>query len=138
MSNASQSLSLGSTVSPLDGFQGVVVRARPGLFYKLGLAVVAFAMVLLPTIYVALILATAWAVFFHLTKDAWLVDSTSLAIYRLLAYLGPAAVGGILVFFMVKPFFAATEKEIEPLVLDPTREQLLFSFVEKICALVKA
>ncbi len=57
---------------------------------------------------------------------------------RLILYLGPAVAGGILVFFMVKPFFAAKAKTPEPITLDPAKEPLLFAFVQKICGLVGA
>ena len=124
--------------SPLRAFTGVIVPARTGLLYKAGLALVAFAMVLLPTIYFGLILLVAWGVFYHLTNDTWIVSSGSGLLFRLVGYLGPAAAGGILVFFMVKPLLARQQKAVEPLALDPMKEPLLFGFVEKICALVRA
>jgi hypothetical protein len=46
--------------SPLDGFAGVITRSRPSVPYQLGLAVVAFLMVLLPAAYVGLILLVGW------------------------------------------------------------------------------
>jgi Zn-dependent protease with chaperone function len=102
------------------------------------LAIVAFTMVLLPLIYIALIGLTAWAVLLHLRYDLWIFDGGSAGILRLIAYLGPAIAGGILVFFMVKPFFAAKAKTQEPITLDLATEPLLFAFVKKICGLVGA
>ena len=52
----------------MEAFSGVIVLAKTGLLYKMGLAVVAFAMVLLPAIYVGLIVLAAWGLFNHLTK----------------------------------------------------------------------
>ena len=46
--------------------------------------------------------------------------------------------GGILIFFLVKPFFAAKAKRPEPITLDPEQEPLLFAFVQKVCGLVGA
>jgi Zn-dependent protease with chaperone function len=124
--------------SPLEALAGVIVPTRTGLLYKAGLTLVAFAMVLLPAIYVGLILLVAWGVFYHLTNDTWIVGGGPGLLFRLVGYLGPAAAGGILVFFMVKPLLARQPKAVEPLTLDPMKEPLLFGFVEKICALVRA
>jgi Zn-dependent protease with chaperone function len=126
--------------SPLEAFTGSIAPTKTGFLYKAGLAVVAFAMVLLPLVYVALIGLTAWAVLMHLTHDTWLFEGGSGrgTLVQLILYLGPAVAGGILVFFMVKPFFAAKEKSPDPIVIDPAREPLLFAFVKKICNLVGA
>lgn len=128
-----------STTSPLEAFSGTITRTKTGPLYTAGLAVVAFAMVLLPLIYVALIVLTAWGVYLHLKYDAWIVAGGSSGwLFRLIFYLGPAVAGGILIFFMVKPFFAKRAKSADPITLDPTQEPLLFAFVGKICALVGA
>ena len=117
------------TVSPLEAFSGAIARTRTGPLYSAGLTIVAFAMVLLPLIYLALIAFTAWAVLLHLKTDTWIFDGTSGrgGLFRLILYLGPAVAGGILIFFMVKP-----------ITIDPAKEPLLFAFVRKICGLVRA
>ena len=127
-------------VSPLDAFSGAITRTKTGPLYKVALAIVAFAMVLLPLIYFTLIAFAAWAVVFHLKSDTWIFEGASGrgSLIRLILYLGPAVAGGILVFFMVKPFFAAKAKRPEPITLDPAKEPLLFAFVQKICGLVGA
>ncbi|HKX63162.1 MAG TPA: M48 family metalloprotease [Verrucomicrobiae bacterium] len=127
-------------VSPLDSFAGEIVPARIGALYQLGLAVVALSMVLLPLIYVGLIALAAWGVVLHLRYDIWLVHDAvgRNVIYGLIAYLGPVVAGFILLFFMVKPFFAAKARVPDPITLDPTREPLLFAFVRRICELVGA
>ena len=124
--------------SPLDAFSGKIAPTRTGPLYTAGLAVVAFAMVLLPLIYLALIGVTAWAVVLHLINDTWLFNQRSGrgGFIALLLYLGPALAGGILVFFMVKPFFATHAASAKPITLDPEAEPLLFAFVQRICALV--
>ena len=128
------------TASPLDAFSGPITPTETGVLYKAGLAIVAFTMVLLPVIYMALIALTAWLVVLHLRNDIWIFEGGSgrQGLLRLILYLGPAVVGGILVFFMVKPFFAAKEKAAEPITIDPAREALLFAFVKRICDLVGA
>ena len=126
--------------SPLDAFSGPVARTKTGPLYSAGLAIVAFAMVLLPLLYLALIAFAVWAVLWHLKNDTWIFDGPSGrgGFIRLLMYLGPAVAGGILVFFMVKPFFATKAKRPEPITLDPEKEPLLFAFVRKVCGLVGA
>src|SRR5262249_8120794 len=123
----------------LEAFTGSIPRTKTGLLYSAGLAIVAFAMVLLPLIYLALILITAWLVLLHLRYDTVLLGGSGQAmIVRLILYFGPAIAGGILVFFMIKPFFAKRANAPNPITLDPSKEPLLFAFVQKICALVGA
>jgi len=138
MSAPAEDVAAATSESPLDAFQGTFPPTKIGPLYTAGLAVVAFAMVLLPLIYIGLICFAGWAVVFHLTHNLWIFEGSGGALFRMIAYLGPAAAGVILIFFMVKPFFAARAKPPPPVTLDPAREPLLFAFVEKICGLVRA
>jgi hypothetical protein len=70
--------------SPVEAFSGAIVRTKTGPLYSIGLAIVAFAMVLLPIIYGALILLAAWAVLLHLRYDTWIFEGNSGAVLRLL------------------------------------------------------
>src|SRR5437867_5297442 len=125
--------------SPLEAFSAAIARTKTGPLYSAGLAIVAFAMVLLPLLYLALIAFAGWAVLLHLKNDTWILGGSGrAALFRLILYLGPAVAGGILIFFMVKPFFAAKAKTPEPITLDPAKEPLLFAFVKKICRLIGA
>jgi Zn-dependent protease with chaperone function len=125
--------------SPLEEFTEQISRTKISPLYSAGLAVVAFAMVLLPLIYVTLIVFTAGIVFLHLKYDTWIFSGGGgHVLVRLLAYLGPAIAGGILVFFMIKPFFAKKAKTPDPITLEKVKEPLLFAFVQKICGLVGA
>lgn len=139
MTTTIQSEPPGQPVSPLDAFRGSFARSEPSLLYKAGLAVVAFAMVLLPAIYIGLVGFAAWGVVYHLRHNIGILTSGSGgSLGRAMIYFGPAVAGAILVFFMVKPFFAREAKRPEPLTLDRASEPLLFAFVEKICRLVGA
>ena len=140
MKTSAEAAGLPEGRSPLDAFNGLIAPTKTGLLYKAGLAVVAFAMVLLPLIYMAVIAFAAWAVIWHLKNDMWIFGGASGrgGLVRLILYLGPAIAGGILVFFMVKPFFARKAKAPEPITLAPEKEPLLFAFVGKICGLVGA
>jgi hypothetical protein len=126
--------------SPLQAFTGSIERTKTGPLYSAGLIIVAVAMVLLPILYLALVALAAWRMVLHLRYDTWMLESSSgrAGFYQFALYLSPAIAGAILIFFMVKPFFAAQPPTREPLALDPPSEPLLFAFVRKICGLVGA
>jgi Zn-dependent protease with chaperone function len=140
MNGLPEAVSAPSSASPLEAFSGAIRRTKTGPLYSAGLAIVAFAMVLLPIIYLALIAFTAWAVLLHLKNDTWIFDGPSGrgGFWQFILYLGPAVAGGILLFFLVKPFFATKTKPPQPITLDPAKEPLLFAFVRKVCGLVGA
>ena len=140
MTPPSTVVAVSPALSPLAAFSGTITRTKTGPLYKAGLAVVAFAMVLLPLIYLALVGLTVWLMVLHLTHDTWMFGEGSGrgGFISLVLYLGPAVAGLILVFFMVKPFFASKAKEPESITLDPVKEPLLFAFVQKICGWVGA
>jgi Zn-dependent protease with chaperone function len=138
MSGPSPVVTESRALSPLDAFTADISRTKLSLFYSIGLAVVAFAMVLLPAVYIALIALTGWGVLYHLMHNTGIMAGSGSGLGRLIIYLGPAIAGGILVFFMLKPLFARRGKAAEPLSLDPVKEPLLFTFVQRICQLVRA
>lgn len=124
--------------SPLDCFSGEIKRTPTGPVYLAGLAVVAFGMVLLPLIYLAIIALVVWIVVWHLRNDTSIMrdDFGRRGFVRFMLYAGPVLVGGILIFFMIKPFFAKRARGAQPVTLDPAREHVLFVFVRKICGLI--
>ena len=123
--------------APLWTIRGNVAPAPVSFLYKLGLAAVALMMVLLPLLYVAIIVATAWAVYRH-AVDPWFSFENVGGLTALLLYAGPIVVGVILVFFMIKPLLARRIKPAEPVPITPDEEPELFRFIETICDLVKA
>ena len=123
---------------PLDAFSGEVSTSQTGFLYRIALAVVAWAMVLLPAVYVALIVLTAWGVAFHLSHGSWILESRVPGLLRVLIYVAPAVAGITLVLFMIKPLFARRPRMREGLAVTPDNQQLLFSFVERISELVRA
>ena len=75
--------------SPLHGFAGAITRSRPSVPYQLGLAVVAFVMVLLPAIYVGLILLAGWGVWYHATNDFFILQRSQRLVVRPAVLLRP-------------------------------------------------
>src|SRR5687767_8920787 len=82
----------------VGGFKGSVTRARVGPLYRLGMLLVAGAMLLLPLLYLGLVAIVAVATWHHAAIDPWLVayagDSTK---GQFFLYVTPLVVGAILV-----------------------------------------
>lgn len=126
--------------SPLEAFTGSITPTRVPPLYQAGLGVVALAMVLLPLVYIALIVAVGWLVWWHLMNDIAIFDHVRgrAVVLALLAYLGPGVVGLIFVLFLIKPLFSRAPKAPPSFKLSEADEPLLFDFVKKICGLVGA
>ena len=122
-------------------FGGPVPKTRVSLLYRLGLIIVTGAMLLLPVLYLALIGAAAWGVWFWATHFSLLLSSgggVRIWLVKLVLYIAPLFSGMVLVFFMVKPLFARRPKGAQPLALNPGAEPVLFAFIAKICETVGA
>ena len=127
-----------SLPSPASAFTGGFEPTEVSLRYKLALAIVAIGMVLLVAAYVSLILLTAYGVYYHLRHEAFLVQSAGGNAVSLGLYLGPAIAGAILLFFMVKPYFAGIPELPPRYSLTRESDPVLFAFIDKICQLVRA
>jgi Zn-dependent protease with chaperone function len=125
------------SIEPAFTLSGSIEPTRLSMAYRAGLVVVAIAMVLLPVIYLALIVATGAAVWWHLTQNTWMLSGRSTQ-WRLLFFLTPAVVGVVLLFFMVKPILARPARRQEPVPILPEAEPALFAFIHQICAQVRA
>jgi Zn-dependent protease with chaperone function len=129
-----------------DATDSALVRALPehlevpgvSAAYRLGAALVALLMVLLPLLYLAFIVAIGWAVWWHATENAPVLAAKGNARGRLAAYIGPIFIGVVLVLFLVKPLFAPRPKAPQPLVLKRGDQPLLFVFVDKLCDAIGA
>ena len=117
---------------------GTIAPTRLSPAYRLGLVVVAMAMLLLPLVYSSLIVLAGLAVWWHLTANLWILEGRSGGFWKILAYLGPAVAGVVVVFFLVKPVLARPERRREPVPLDRDAEPVLFAFIEQICRQVRA
>ncbi len=135
--------SIPSPIAPLFD-ASARMSARPvSVFYQLGLALVAFAMVLLPVIYFALTAVAGYGVYYFATHYfpeiwAWHGNSRYGILLKFVCSFTPLLVGGISVLFMVKPIFARREKRMQPITLNPEHEPLFAAFVQRICAIVGA
>jgi len=118
----------------LSGFQGPIEGVPVPLRYRFGLLVVAIAMVLIPILYAALVALCGYGVYYH-AANHW---GVARGLVGLLLYLGPIAIGGILLVFMLKPFVAGPAVEHEPRAITPEEQPELFAFVARLCEVVGA
>ena len=79
-------------------------------------------MVLLPLIYIGLIAAAGYLVYLHATVNTGILSGRGNMTGRVLFYLAPIVVGGLLVLFMIKPLFARAAKQPAA---DPARSPAL-------------
>ena len=122
-----------------NAFQGRFEPVRASFLYKLGLFIVALAMICLPLLYLAMIAGIGWGIYYHATENIWIITaSSSFSQFKLTLYLGPIVIGGILIFFMIKPLFTSQAGEPNTIDLDPEQEGLVFELVKQICKTVKA
>lgn len=127
-----------AAASPLESFTGDLTAPKVSFLYKAGLAITAFAMVLLPASYVALIGLVGYGLVRHSIQNSDILQGEGSATGKVLLYFSPLLIGVILVFFMVKPFFARKPPPSETVSLSHEDEPLLFAFIGRICQLVGA
>jgi len=122
----------------LGAFQGDIRRVRVPLMYRMGILLTAVVMIILPAVYVAVIAAAAWAVYYHAANHTEILEmGTGRArIMALGLYVGPIIAGGIMVLFMLKPLFARPVNTRRTRSLTRQAEPVLFSFVDRICKAV--
>src|SRR5262249_55138977 len=122
----------------LEAFDGEVapVRTTPG--YRVALAFVAVAMLLLPALYLALIAAVGFALFYHATENLTEVARARSVWAIVLAYCGPLIAGAVLLFFLVKPLFARRSRRLRLRTLEFGAEPLLFALVTRVARAVGA
>lgn len=127
----------------LDGFDGRIKRVWKSPFYVAALGVVAMFMILLPLVYLAMIAALGYAMYYHATVD-WtgLLHSGRVGrvyIYKFIfVYVMPLVVGGVMIVFMIKPLFARPPRREKRLSLVRSNDPLIFEFVDRLCKAVGA
>ena len=117
-----------------DGIEPVHITP----LYQLAMAGVTVAMLLLPLLYLALIGLAGYGVYYHAVENLGILSQRGSGIGRLLVYLTPIVVGGVLVLFMLKPFLLFRPEKHFPIALHPEKETALFDFVHRICDAVGA
>jgi Zn-dependent protease with chaperone function len=126
----------------LNAFGSGISPARTSFLYQIGLVLVMVVMLILPVIYVAIVTAMGWAVYYFAVHCSFLVTSMfggpRLYLIKLFLYAMPLFIGSLMVFFMIKPLFARRRDQAQPLAVNPATEATLFAFIAKICGEVGA
>src|SRR4051812_42315654 len=98
-------------INPAEAFRGGIKHPGVGVFYTAGLFGVALVMAILPILYLALICAVVYLTYWHAVHDfAWIMGtgariiSPRVWVFKTVIYITPIFMGGVLAFFMVKPF----------------------------------
>lgn len=116
----------------MSGFQGKIEDVSISFFYRVGLAVTAMIMLLLPMVYLAMIAGIGYLLVVHTLENADLFGQFKSAKAALMVYVGPIIVGSLILLFMVKPLFARHRVEDSNRPLDPRKESFLYAYVKKI------
>ena len=118
----------------LAGLEGRIARPPVRPLYRVGLVLVALAMVALPLLYVALVAAVGAGIWLAVDAmtESWKHPTAGIVIVSIL--------GGTVVLFLVKPLLAKPGRASarKPLALRRDRHPLLFAFVDKLCDAVGA
>ena len=123
---------------PPYAFTSTIEPTRLSAAYRIGLVIVGVAMLVLPLLYLGSIALTGAAVWWHLTSNVGILQGRGNAQGRLLVYVGPALIGVLVMFFMVKPILARPSRDRDPLPIDPRAEPVLIEFIRAICRQVRA
>src|SRR5579875_2256716 len=122
----------------LEAFQDDIQPVRRTMAYRVSILFLAVAMLVLPALYVLLVSGIACLLYFHATSNAAAIFRTRHWVPIFFLYIGPIGVGGILLFFMVKPLFARKARKHKLRTLKATEEPLLFALVSRIAQAVGA
>lgn len=117
----------------LAAFRGEIEPVRPTLGYRLWIVIVAGMMILLPLAYLAVIGVVAAALAWHAVHDLVILRVVRPGFLAAAIYVSPLVVGVIMIAFMFKPLFAGQGRNAKRRVLDPSKEPLLFAFVDGVC-----
>ena len=121
----------------LHAFKGEIDPVKVSFSYQIGLVLVTGMMLLLPMLYLALIAAFVYMLFYYTTHfgDFFPEVRGRAAIFLLGT---PLIVGVICLAFMIKPLFVRPVEEYMQTSLDPKKEPLLFAFVNRLAQIVGA
>ena len=132
----------------LRAVEGSIQPVKVPPAYRAGILLVLVVMVLLPLIYLSLIGAAGYTVYWHavtntglLTADMGATSGRNAArakMFAVLLYVAPMIIGGILVLFMFKPLLSRPAQRRKSRALSRDKEPLLFAFVDRLCDAVHA
>jgi hypothetical protein len=124
-----------------EAFSGQIKPVRSSVPYALAMLMVTLVMVLLPLVYVGIVVATGWVVYWHATHNVVILQNAkgagAIKVAALL-YIAPILAGFIGVLFMIKPLFAPRGKHPEPYTIERGEEPTLHAYVGTLCQVMGA
>jgi Zn-dependent protease with chaperone function len=124
----------------LAGFAGPVPTTTVPRAYRVGLALVAVVMLLMPVLYLAIVAGVAWFLVLFVTGPVPRLarTGTGLPFTSLILILAIVFSGVVTLLFLIKPIFARRAPQAQPLALNPEVEPALFAFIARVCDTVGA
>ena len=116
----------------LAAFELPIEERKTPATYQLSLMLASIIVVALPLVYLAIVIACGWGVYWYAVHaGSLLADVDSKRAYVLLRF-GPLVVGAVVFFFLLKPLLAGRPKSAKPYSLDPEAEPFFFEFVRQL------
>jgi Zn-dependent protease with chaperone function len=122
----------------LAAFEADLPRLRRTRAYRLGILLVAGAMLSLPILYVGLIALCILAVGWHALHTPAILGGSTFLFGWIFLYFGPLLAGALLVLFLIKPLLAPRPKWQKAKALQFGKEPVLFAFVTRLARAVSA
>jgi Zn-dependent protease with chaperone function len=116
----------------LEAFHGHIPPVRTTIGYRAGILILSVAMLVLPALYLALIAAVGYALFYHATANLAGINKLRNWWALFFLYIGPLVIGVILFFFLIKPLFARRSRRRKLRTLEFGEEPLLFALVTRV------
>jgi len=98
-------------------FSQEIEPVKTAFLYKIGLFLVACVMLLLPAIYLLIVAALGYGVFYHATRNITVFENPYFRV-ALLIYIAPLLAGAVLFVYMAKPLLPKWGKRLMPLYTD--------------------
>ena len=122
----------------ISNIKGNIEPVKISFSYKIAIFIVFIFMILLPIIYLSLVISVAYLVYYHTFFNFEMLMTRGGGFARLIIYFSPIIIGGILLYFMIRPLFIKRKFEDDSIEIKAKNEPLLFEFITKICTLINA
>ena len=121
-------------------FAGAVRPVRASVGYRLAALFAAVLLVVLPVVYLAVIAAAGWGVWWHFTQNDWMLSAGRGRgrVLMWMLYVAPGPVGAAVILSLLKPLVARDAGREQARPLRPEDQPTLFALIEGVCDAVHA
>jgi Zn-dependent protease with chaperone function len=116
----------------LASFSGAIAPVQTTVPYRVGIALLAGIVVVLPVLYLGVIAGVGYLLFVHTTQNLASIARSHSMWAIVFLYAGPIIAGCILLFFLCKPLFARRSRYVPVRRLEFGEEPLLFALVTRV------